>query len=218
MSAENSPPEITDFKKWVFFHITRDWPKLKQAPLGASALVLGSLVLSCVLTNFWNVHTVEQKQGVIEQKQAQIERLNFDLAAEKEKPRTVSPPQKDDKPQVISSTYNGETKLKIYFPGFPKTPEQIYQQNIFRWEALVMVEHQMTVEGNTIKKVRGWNIFLTFDQPIDDLASSLVPTSDVATQPWVDVLRINPRSAIVTIEGDYPIGTLELSLKKSPAK
>ncbi len=80
MPPESPPPNITDFGKWLGYHLTKDWRMLAKAPIAFFAVFAFSLAASWLLT--WQVVVPEKneqlstKQGIIDGKQSQIDYLS----------------------------------------------------------------------------------------------------------------------------------------------
>ncbi|MEH2502595.1 hypothetical protein V1290_001406 [Bradyrhizobium sp. AZCC 1578] len=105
-----------------------------------------------------------------------------------------------------------DTHLSLKFGGGP--PLANHLSNIWRWYALANVVVIVSPEGR--KEIKTWNVFLTFEKPVN--ASQIVVSSQSAL-PEFEVKDRESRSAIIAFMGDLKNLDLEIKvLNATPAK
>jgi hypothetical protein len=105
------PPNITEFPKWLGYHLAKDWRLILKAPIAFLAVVLFAVSISWLF--IWHVVVPEKneqlstKQGVIDGKQSQLDYVTKKLEeAEKENDKLRSEPERHkllDNLQVLQS-------------------------------------------------------------------------------------------------------------------
>jgi len=78
------PPPFSELPKWFVYHLKKDWPIMKTAPLGLTAFT--GLIMLVAWLFIWKVVVPEKneqlasKQAVIDAKEATIQQLQTTLA------------------------------------------------------------------------------------------------------------------------------------------
>jgi hypothetical protein len=92
-----------------------------------------------------------------------------------------------------------DTRIHLQF-GAPNTlPIASDLQNIWRWYTLNNIVEMVPADGTPRREIKTWNIFITFDQPID--VKQIVINSDQPL-PAYEVKDVSNRSAVIAFMSD----------------
>ena len=98
--------------------------------------------------------------------------------------------------------YKTSAEIKFHLYGDARTPEMLFNQNIWRW-------YNLNVLNLESKEVLFNSLFISFDKPI--LTGTLKITSPDMKLPIYEVKEYNNRFAIIVFNGQLPSGTLVVS-------
>jgi len=113
---------------------------------------------------------------------------------------------------------NIKTELRLQFFGGPRPPTQIYQDNIYAWDALwgpsaaiSYLDANKQQLGKNIIIPENWNIFVVFQKPT--LYNEVTVSFSSPGFPQYEVKQSTNRSIVVNVSGSIPEGFLEIYVK-----
>lgn len=121
------------------------------------------------------------------------------------RPRTQS--QTDIAPRGT----NLETRLSLKFGSAGSLPIEDGIANVARWYALANVV-VMVAADNTRKEIRTWNVFITFEKPVQ-VRQVVISSKDAL--PSYEVKDFGDKSAVIAFVGDLSNVSLEISVKSN---
>ena len=120
--------------------------------------------------------------------------------------------------------YDGETNLKLFFPGKTDSPQLMEQHNVYKWTCFRGDIHANIATLDAKKKpiqniadIHTWIIFIMFEHDVDYDIHSIKTESTMQPQPSQIAIKECGRRGISIVMPETPSsGSIDFKLEKTP--
>jgi hypothetical protein len=120
--------------------------------------------------------------------------------------------------------YDGETNLKLFFPGKTDSPQLMEQHNVYRWtcfrgdiHANIATVNEKKEPVQNVADIHTWVIFILFEHDVDYDIRSIKTESTMQPQPSQIAIKECGRRGISIVMPETPSsGSIDFKLEKVP--